>query len=201
MPIHFSCNAEDLFRIAQDLMVEEKKLHLHWYSLIPDGRIYRPLGITVREILPDGCSYKYKVYVRDCGGFAEFGQGEKVFMGDDEKVFIGNLEEIDEQIFCEIIVQHRLNVGGIRIMNLREFWHYEQQFFVLDPKRLEAFVKKYELSRAFLEWLMKNVLTAREEMVGPKCYFGEGIFNENIVIIQRALGELVPEPPSEKFKL
>lgn len=193
MPIHFSCNAEDLFRIAQDLMVEEKKLHLHWYSLIPDGRIYRPLGITVREILPDGCPYKYKVYVRSLGRRAE--------LAEDEKVFMGNLEEIDEQIFCEIIVQHHLDAGGIRIMKRREYWHYEQQFFVLDPKRLETFVKKYELSRAFLEWLMQNVLMAREEMARAKFDFSEGVFNENIVIIQRALGELVPEPPSEKFKL
>ena len=193
MPLHFTCAAEDLFRIAQDLMAEEKKLHLHWYSLIPDGRIYRPLKITVREILPEGYPYKYKVYVR--------GFDKRVFCWEDEKAFMGNLEEIDEQIFCEIVVQHRRNVGGMKTLHVREFWSYVQQFFVCDPKRLEAFVKKYELSRGFLEWLMQNVITAREEMVGPKCEFGEGIFNENIVIIQRALGELVPEPPSEKFKL
>lgn len=188
MPIPFTCNAEDLFRIAQDLMAEEKKLHLHWRSLIPDGRIYMPLEITIREILPEGYPYKYKVYVRDFD--------KRVFRWEDEQVFMGNLEEIDEQIFCEIVVQHHLNAGGIKILKRREYWHYEQQYFVLDPKRLEAFVKKYELSRAFLEWMMQNVITAREEMVGPKCYFGE-----DIVIIQRALGELVPEPPSEKFIL
>lgn len=193
MPLHFTCAAEDLFRIAQDMMAEEKKLHLHWYSLIPDGRIYRPLEITIREILPAGYPYKYKVYVRDFR--------ERSILWEDEKVFMGNLEEIDEQIFCEIIVQHHLNVGGIKIMKRREFWHYEQHFFVCDPKRLEDFVKKYELSREFLEWLLQNVMTAREKMVGPKCGFGEGVFNENVVIIQKALAELVPEPPSEKFKL